>query len=79
MPDWLLGLASISIVTGMSGLSMDALERADSLGWTALITFVDGALFLVVLGILAATVLLWWRFSPGVLAKLKFSPAPFGG
>jgi len=79
MPDCLLGLASISLVAGISGLQMDALARADSFGWTALITFVDGALFLLAIGVLAMAVLLWWRFAPGVLAKLKVSPAPLAG
>lgn len=79
MPDWLLGLASISFVTRLSGLSMDALGRADSFGWTALTTFVDGALFLAVIGVLAVAVLLWWRFAPGIRAKLKLSPARLAG
>jgi len=79
MPDWLLGLAAMSLVTGITGLPMEALERADSFGLTALITFVDGALFLLVIGVLAVAVLLWWRFAPGALVKLKLSPAPRAG
>lgn len=79
MPDCMLGLASIFLVTGISGLQMEALEKADAFGWTALITFVDGALFLAVIGVLALAVLLWWRFAPGLLAKLKLSPARLAG
>ena len=79
MPDWLLGFAAVSVVAAISGLPMGALEGADSLGWTALITFVDGALFLLVIGVLASAVLLWWRFAPALLANLKLSPAPRAG
>lgn len=79
MPDCMLGMASIFLVSGISGLQMEALERADSFGWTALITFVDGALFLAVIGVLALMVLVWWRFAPALLAPLKFSPTRLAG
>lgn len=79
MPECMLGLASIFLVSGISGLPIEALETADSFGWTALITFVDGTLFLAVIGVLALVVLLWWRFAPALRAKLNLSPARLAG
>jgi hypothetical protein len=79
MPDGMLGLASIYLVTGISGVQVETLQHADSFGWSTLITLVDGALFLLVIGALAAAVLLWWRLAPGMLAKLKLSPARLAG
>lgn len=39
LPDCLLGLAAVGIVSGLSGSTQ--LEKLDSLGWTTLITVVD--------------------------------------
>lgn len=77
MPDCLLGMASIALVSFVAGT--DQLPNLDSFGWTALTTFVDGAFFLMVIGALALAVLLWWRCAPGVLTKLKLSPTRCAG
>lgn len=75
LPDCMLGLLSICIVAALSGTNVDALARLDSLGWTALTTLVDGALFFLVIAVLAAGVIGWWRFGPDLLLKWKLSPA----
>jgi hypothetical protein len=77
MPDCLLGLAATGIVSLISGAPH--LEKLDSFGWTALTTVVDGALFALVIGVIALAVLAWWRFGPGLLAKLNLSPARSAG
>jgi hypothetical protein len=79
MPDCMLGIASLGLVGAVSGGNVDSLPRLDSFGWTALTTLVDGALFLGVIAALAGAVLLWWRYWPGLRAKLKFSPTRVAG
>ncbi len=77
MPDCVLGMAAVGIVSTISGTNR--FEQQDSFGWTALTTVVDGALFVIVIGALAAAVLAWWRFRPLALDKLKLSPARSSG
>ncbi len=74
LPDCLLGMAALHLVGAISGLGDDRLPRADSFGWTALTTMVDGAMFTLVIVTLAMGVLAWWRFAPRLLAWLRFSP-----
>jgi hypothetical protein len=79
MPDALMGMLALGLVGVVSGHGGDQLPKLDSFGWTALATFVDGILFALVIGVLALAVLAWWRFGPGLLAKLKLSPTRCAG
>jgi hypothetical protein len=77
LPDGLLGMAAIWLGSALSGAN--DLMTVNSFGWTALTTFIDGALFALVIASLALPVLAWWRFGPALLARLRFSPVRLAG
>jgi hypothetical protein len=78
MPDCLLGMAALAIVSAIKG--EQHLESLDSFEWTALTTIVDGALFVLVIAGIALLVLAWWRLSdPHLAGKPKLSPARLAG
>jgi hypothetical protein len=79
MPDGWCGIVAVHLVAQVGGMNPERLAKLDSFGWTALTTLVDGALFALVIGVLATAVLLWWRFCPGLEALLRISPARRAG
>jgi len=70
--DMALGMAAIWLV---GQIAQTDIEKLDSFGWTALATFVEGALMAVVICLLALAVLGWWRWRAPSVLKQKISPA----
>ena len=76
MIDAVLGLASLWLVGEVGSFpDFGQICRANSFGWTALTTLVDGALTAIVIGLIAAAVLGWWHLTAGSGRKQELSPA----
>jgi hypothetical protein len=79
MVDLLLGLAALAVVSFAAGLKgAEMVATADSFGWTALTTVIEGALVALMIASIALCVWAAWRIWPLLKAK-GFSPARLAG
>lgn len=75
MVDMLLGIAALSVVAFVAGVSDPArVAGMDSFGWTALTTVVEGVLMAVVIMGIALVVWLVWRVWGACRLHRSFSP-----
>ena len=71
----LLGMAALWLVSQVGPFrNFEQIPGADSFGWTALTTVVEGALMAVVIGLIALVVLGCWRLTAGTDSKSEFFP-----
>lgn len=76
MVDTLLGLAALALVSWVAGLKgPEMVAAADSFGWTALTTVIEGLLMALVIAGLALCVWVFWRVCDGLGFRWNFPPA----
>jgi len=75
MLDMFLGLVALRLVNAVGGFrGEDHIATLDSFGWTTLTTIMDGALFAIIIGLIALLVLGWWRLREWADLKSEYSP-----
>lgn len=73
--DMVLGMAALAAVAAVGRFSgFEEVARADSAGWTALATIIDGALMAVLIVLIASVVMAWRQRGPGSRARRLLSP-----
>lgn len=78
-PDMACGIGSLSLVGWLAKVRDLGVGRLDSFAWTALTTLVQGALISVLLVVMSAAVVVWWRVWIWLKLQLQFSPARISG
>lgn len=75
MVDMWLGFVALGLGNLLGGFhGENHIASLDSYGWTAFTTFIDGALFAVVIGLLTCLILGWWRLRDNSGMKKELSP-----